>query len=193
MACALNHFAPRSHTRPTGLRSRLAATPMIAAERSRQERRLLVRPRLVSIDVQDFRRELPLLEAAARQGMLRRRDEILIFGFRNFVLPAYFLSKNIPTGSGCSPKPAPTRSPTTGVIMELSPAGTGAATVVDVQTSGVSWSAIAAGAVAAAALTLALVAFGAGIGLSAISPWAGRVCQPPPSSSAPGSTSSSLP
>ena len=57
--------------------------------------------------------------------------------------------------------------------MELSPAGTGAATVVDVQTSGVSWSAIAAGAVAAAALTLALVAFGAGIGLSAISPWAG--------------------
>jgi hypothetical protein len=49
---------------------------------------------------------------------------------------------------------------------------TGPTTVVDVQTTGVSWPAIAAGAVAAAALTLALVAFGAGLGLSAISPWA---------------------
>ena len=38
--------------------------------------------------------------------------------------------------------------------------------------SAVSWAAVAAGAVAAAALTLALVAFGAGIGLSAVSPWA---------------------
>ena len=37
--------------------------------------------------------------------------------------------------------------------------------------SGVSWAAIAAGAVANAALTLVLVAFGAGLGLSAISPW----------------------
>jgi len=37
--------------------------------------------------------------------------------------------------------------------------------------SGVSWAAIAAGAVAAAALTLVLVAFGAGLGLSAVSPW----------------------
>jgi hypothetical protein len=37
--------------------------------------------------------------------------------------------------------------------------------------SGVSWPAIAAGAVAAAALTLLLVAFGAGIGFSSISPW----------------------
>jgi hypothetical protein len=44
--------------------------------------------------------------------------------------------------------------------------------IVDVQSSGVSWAAIAAGAVAAAALSLALVAFGAGIGLSVISPWA---------------------
>jgi len=44
--------------------------------------------------------------------------------------------------------------------------------VVDVQTSGVSWPAIAGGAVAAAALTLVLTAFGAGLGLSAISPWA---------------------
>jgi hypothetical protein len=38
--------------------------------------------------------------------------------------------------------------------------------------SGVSWASIAAGAVAAAALTLALLALGAGLGLSAISPWA---------------------
>jgi len=37
--------------------------------------------------------------------------------------------------------------------------------------SGVSWPAIAAGAVAAAALTLLLIAFGAGIGFSSISPW----------------------
>lgn len=37
--------------------------------------------------------------------------------------------------------------------------------------AGVSWAAVAAGAVAAAALTLMLLAFGAGLGLSAISPW----------------------
>jgi hypothetical protein len=37
--------------------------------------------------------------------------------------------------------------------------------------SGVSWPAIAAGAVASAALALLLIAFGAGLGLSAISPW----------------------
>ncbi len=37
--------------------------------------------------------------------------------------------------------------------------------------SGVSWPAIAAGAVAAAALALLLIAFGAGLGLSAVSPW----------------------
>ena len=35
----------------------------------------------------------------------------------------------------------------------------------------VSWPAIAAGAVAAAALTLVLLAFGAGMGFSAVSPW----------------------
>jgi hypothetical protein len=45
-----------------------------------------------------------------------------------------------------------------------------ASTMVDAQ-SGVSWAAIAAGAVAAAALTLVLIAFGAGLGLSAVSPW----------------------
>ena len=44
------------------------------------------------------------------------------------------------------------------------------ATIADAQ-SGVSWAAIAAGAVATAALTLLLVSFGAGLGLSAISPW----------------------
>jgi hypothetical protein len=45
-----------------------------------------------------------------------------------------------------------------------------AATIVDAQ-SAVSWGAIAAGAVAAAALALLLIAFGAGLGLSAVSPW----------------------
>jgi hypothetical protein len=45
-----------------------------------------------------------------------------------------------------------------------------ATTVVDVQPA-VSWGAVAAGAVAAAALTLLLVAFGAGMGFSAVSPW----------------------
>ena len=45
-----------------------------------------------------------------------------------------------------------------------------ASTVVDAQSS-VSWGAIAAGAVGAAALALLLIAFGAGLGLSAVSPW----------------------
>src|ERR1700693_5011895 len=45
-----------------------------------------------------------------------------------------------------------------------------ASTIVDAQ-SAVSWGAIAAGAVGAAALALLLIAFGAGIGLSAVSPW----------------------
>ena len=48
---------------------------------------------------------------------------------------------------------------------------TSPSSVVDLQRSGVSWAAVAAGATAAAALTLLLVAFGAGIGLSAVSPW----------------------
>jgi hypothetical protein len=39
--------------------------------------------------------------------------------------------------------------------------------------SGVSWGAIAAGAVAACALTLLLLAFGTGLGLSVVSPWSG--------------------
>lgn len=41
----------------------------------------------------------------------------------------------------------------------------------DDQQSAVSWAAIAAGGVAAAALTLLLLAFGAGMGFSSISPW----------------------
>ena len=45
-----------------------------------------------------------------------------------------------------------------------------ASTVVDAQ-SAVSWGAIAAGAVGAVALALLLIAFGAGLGLSAVSPW----------------------
>jgi hypothetical protein len=45
-----------------------------------------------------------------------------------------------------------------------------ASTIVDAQ-SGVSWAAVAAGAVGAAALALLLIAFGAGLGLSAVSPW----------------------
>src|SRR5512140_2225019 len=39
------------------------------------------------------------------------------------------------------------------------------------ESSAISWAAIAAGAVAAAALTLVLLAFGAGMGFSAVSPW----------------------
>jgi hypothetical protein len=46
----------------------------------------------------------------------------------------------------------------------------GASTIVDAQ-SAVSWGAIAAGAVGAAALTLLLIALGAGLGLSTVSPW----------------------
>jgi hypothetical protein len=46
------------------------------------------------------------------------------------------------------------------------------ATVVAEQANvGVAWDAVAAGAVAASALTVLLVAFGAGLGFSAISPW----------------------
>jgi hypothetical protein len=49
----------------------------------------------------------------------------------------------------------------------------GRTTVLEAQTSGLSWSATVAGAVTAAALTLSLIAFGAGLGLSAVSPWSG--------------------
>ena len=46
------------------------------------------------------------------------------------------------------------------------------ASAAEVQEFGVSWAAIAAGSVVATALSLALVAFGSGLGLSAVSPWA---------------------
>jgi hypothetical protein len=39
--------------------------------------------------------------------------------------------------------------------------------------AGVSWAAVAAGAVVSCALTLVLIAFGAGLGLSVVSPWEG--------------------
>jgi hypothetical protein len=39
--------------------------------------------------------------------------------------------------------------------------------------AGVSWAAIAAGAVVSCALTFVLLAFGIGLGLSAVSPWSG--------------------
>src|SRR4051812_49541629 len=39
--------------------------------------------------------------------------------------------------------------------------------------SGVSWAAVAAGAVVSCALTLVLLAFGLGLGLSVVSPWSG--------------------
>jgi hypothetical protein len=43
--------------------------------------------------------------------------------------------------------------------------------VDEAQTSAVSWASIVAGGIAAAALTLLLLAFGAGMGLSSVSPW----------------------
>ena len=45
--------------------------------------------------------------------------------------------------------------------------------IVEPSVSGVSWAAVAAGAVAACAVTLLLIAFGTGLGLSVVSPWSG--------------------
>ena len=45
------------------------------------------------------------------------------------------------------------------------------ASALEENQSAVSWAAVAAGGVAAAALTLVLLAFGAGMGFSSISPW----------------------
>ncbi len=47
----------------------------------------------------------------------------------------------------------------------------GVSAIDDTQTSGVTWSAVFAGAVAAAALALILLILGIGLGLSAVSPW----------------------
>src|SRR4051794_39522155 len=44
---------------------------------------------------------------------------------------------------------------------------------VEPSVSGVSWPAVAAGAVVSCALTLVLLAFGIGLGLSVVSPWSG--------------------
>jgi hypothetical protein len=48
-----------------------------------------------------------------------------------------------------------------------------AARTVESSVAGVSWAAIAAGAVVTCALTLVLLAFGVGLGLSVVSPWSG--------------------
>lgn len=47
----------------------------------------------------------------------------------------------------------------------------GPTTIIDIHQSGVSWRAVAAGAVATCAVTLILAALGAGLGLSMVSPW----------------------
>jgi hypothetical protein len=44
---------------------------------------------------------------------------------------------------------------------------------IEAAVAGVSWPAVAAGAVAACALTMLLLSFGVGLGLSVVSPWAG--------------------
>ena len=49
--------------------------------------------------------------------------------------------------------------------------GAGQAASLESRSSAVSWAAIAAGAVAISALTLVLLAFGAGMGFMAVSPW----------------------
>jgi hypothetical protein len=49
----------------------------------------------------------------------------------------------------------------------------GAADLVEPSGAGVSWAAVAAGAVVSCALTLVLLAFGIGLGLSVVSPWSG--------------------
>jgi hypothetical protein len=48
-----------------------------------------------------------------------------------------------------------------------------APTTVEVQTSGVAWTAVVAGAAVSAALSLVLIALGAGLGLLSVSPWPG--------------------
>jgi len=52
-------------------------------------------------------------------------------------------------------------------------AQSGAAVLTEPSTVGVSWAAVAAGAVVSCALTLVLLAFGVGLGLSVVSPWTG--------------------
>jgi hypothetical protein len=49
----------------------------------------------------------------------------------------------------------------------------GSADLTELPGAGVSWAAVAAGAVVSCALTLVLLAFGIGLGLSVVSPWSG--------------------
>jgi len=49
----------------------------------------------------------------------------------------------------------------------------GAANLLESSGSGISWAAVTAGAVVSCALTLVLLAFGIGLGLSVVSPWSG--------------------
>ena len=52
--------------------------------------------------------------------------------------------------------------------------GTVSDRTVEIETPGVSWGAVLAGAAAACALTLLLLSLGAGLGFSVVSPWGGR-------------------
>ena len=62
-------------------------------------------------------------------------------------------------------------------------------TVLEPSVAGVSWAAVAAGAVASCALTLVLLSLGAGLGFSVVSPWANFGVSQLPFRSAPDSTS----
>jgi hypothetical protein len=55
----------------------------------------------------------------------------------------------------------------------IQPGAVGAVGTAEPQISAVAWPAVAAGAVVSLALTLVLLAFGTGLGLSAVSPWSG--------------------
>src|SRR6202035_5788870 len=56
-------------------------------------------------------------------------------------------------------------------LLMVAPSIVEAAVVEDIGSSAVSWPAILAGGAAAAAISMILLAFGAGVGFSAISPW----------------------
>jgi hypothetical protein len=93
------------------------------------------------------------------------------FGQRSSALAARFF----PFGSSCSernfllPLMLERRLSQSGAMMDTIRSDT--ATVVESGQSATSWAAIIAGGVAAAALTLVLLAFGSGMGFSAVSPW----------------------
>jgi len=62
-------------------------------------------------------------------------------------------------------------APPTSASMLASAQDVNAASMTEATTSAVSWSAVIAGALVAAAVSLSLMAFGLGVGLSAVSPW----------------------